>query len=86
MSKTMSEIVDAICNAMNKWGMGEYDPTEFYYSINGQHPAGNKIARAMDAGTNEDVINAISLCLRSHFHPEDSFLQTLLSWVNREWI
>ena len=40
----------------------------------------------MDAGTNEDVISAISDCLREHFSPKDPFLGFLLKAIRISWI
>lgn len=84
--KTRGEIVDAVCKAVNQWTSGDYNQMEFYCNINGQHGYGNSIARAMDAGTNEDVISTISDCLREHFHPEDPFLGFLLQSIRISWI
>lgn len=84
--KTRSEIVDAICKAVNQWTSGDYSPREFYCNINGQHERGNAIARAMDAESNEDVIEAIDDCLRGYFHPEDPFMGFLLKLIRIDWI
>ena len=84
--KTRGEIVDAVCKAINHWTSGDYNPMEVYCDMHGRHEHGNRIARAMDAGTNDDVISAISACLREHFHPEDPFLGFLLKSIRISWI
>lgn len=80
------ELVDSICDALTKWSSGNYNPFDFYCAINGKSDEGNEIARAMDAGTNEDVVNAIACFLRSHYRPSSEILHFLLKQIEISWV
>ena len=80
------ELVDSICDALTKWSSGNYNPFDFYCTINGKSDEGNEIARAMDAGTNEDVVNAIACFLRSHYRPSSEILHFLLKQIDISWV
>lgn len=80
------EVIDAICESLNKWTSGNYNPFDFYCSINGKSEEGNKIAIAMDEGTNEDVKNVIKSILYSRYRPTSEILHFLLKQIEISWI
>lgn len=80
------EVIDAISESLNKWTSGNYNPFEFYCAINGRSDDGNKIARAMDEGTNDDVKNVIKDCLYARYRPTSEILHILLKQIEICWI
>lgn len=57
-------IIDRILDRKDGFG---YNAREFYCYCNGLHEHGNNIARAMDAGTNEDIQIAICAYIIDHY-------------------
>lgn len=73
-------IIDQILDRMES---GEYAAREFYAYCNGNGECGNMIARAMDAGTEEDIQSCIEFYIRFNGY-SDQIIEYVKSvkWIN----
>lgn len=74
-------IIDKILDRKDGYG---YDASEFYCYCNGYNEHGNNIARAMGAGTNEDVQAAICAYILSEYNPKICDYVNSRDWLNDE--